>query len=199
MDLSPSAPDVAYYLCGEPAPFGTPDTFTRAKVDRATAAATHAGEGTVAVADINNINLPGYDVTTFAGVVTLRDEGGPPEDWVYVNVGVDGITGISFATSYDGGGFNTEDDVGGGASQFLMEITGVTAHDFTVRARNDLPGTYPGIGAFSNDYGGQHLGLSGYTGSIDITRIKLWRVAGSAPPPPPSNFWTSFIGSREII
>lgn len=200
MDLSPSASDVAYYLCGEPMPFGVPDTFTRAKVDRATAAATLAGEGTVAVADINNINLPGYDVTTFAGVVTLRDGGGPPEDWVYVDVGEDGIAYIAFATSYDKGGFNIEHSIDGGVSQYLMEITGATAHDFTVRARDDFSETSPGIKAFSGDDGGQYLSLFGYTDIIDITRIKLWRVGGVVSEPgPPSNFWTSFVGSHEII
>lgn len=198
MELSPDAPDVAYYLCGEPMPDGVPDTFTRSKIDRAAAAAMHAGEGTVAVADINNINLPGYDVTTFTGIVTLRDEGGPPEDWVFVSVGVGGITGIFFVTSYDKGGFDTEHDIDGGASQFLMEITGATAHDFTVRARNDFFETSPEIKAFSGDDGGQYLSLVGYTDVIDITRIKLWRVAGVVPEPPPS-FWTSFVNAREIV
>ena len=194
MELSPSAPDVAYYLCGEPAPDGAPDTFTRAKIDRSFAVMAHSSEGVVAVVDVNNFNLDPleYDVTTFDGVVPfLRyedagDNGG-------------GIVEVNFRTSYDRGGVNIEDDVDGGASQFLMEITGASAHDFTVRARDDSYGASPEIKAFSGNDGGQYVSLIGYTTAFGITRIKLWRVAGSLPPPPPSNFWTSFIGSREII
>lgn len=207
MEMSPASPNVAYYLAGEPVPVEvggtTPDTFRRELITREEAVAALAAAGAVEVAHIQGIP-DSKSVTIFGGVPTLRNEGGPPEDWVYIpSTGMD-FDMLSFATSYDEGGFDTEHGVGGGVSQFLFEITGGHAYDIAVRKTFDSTLGPIELQATSGSDGGQYIGLNSNDGAyipLLVSEIKLWRVSGDFGPvdPPGPPFWTSFVNAREIV
>lgn len=102
-------------------------------------------------------------------------------------------------TTYDNGYW---DDMPPGESLapsvFLVELQGPNAGDFVVQG--DTFGVYHDVSAD----GGQVIYLNSPIGGLTtgLTRIRIWRTGGfpGGPlPEPPSNFWTSFIGSHEII
>ena len=114
----------------------------------------------------------------------------------------DTVAGVSFATSYDGGSENVETYSDGGASQFLFELIGVSAHDYVVDGTGSDADYI--LNAVSGADGGQYISLHGPANdsprSVGVSTVKVWRVEGVVPPPQPTpEFWTSFIGSREII
>lgn len=121
---------------------------------------------------------------------------------------LDGHPRISFANgntsfievnmTYDNG---TWDDGGPPfqASNFLVELQGPDVASFVIDSDAPL-----GITHYVSSDGGQSIYLNSTVAALfaNLTRIKIWRAVvfpGDPGPEPPSNFWTSFIGSREII
>lgn len=82
-----------------------------------------------------------------------------------------------------------------GASKFLVELQGPKAADF-----EHSYGVPYSIHHYISDDGGQSIALESSSNDIltALTNIKIWRVESFQISEPP-NFWTSFIGSHEII
>ena len=104
---------------------------------------------------------------------------------------------IGMQLSYDTGYWDDHPGYSGmgGASKFLVALYGDGACDVGVEK-----GATVRIAHYISGDGGQYINLSGPPDrDLDarITRIVIWRVEGD--PPEPSDFWTSFVGSREII
>lgn len=204
MELSPADPSVAYFLAGQSLPYDPPDSMRRERITRAEAVAALADPGTTEVGHIQGI-MGTMSVTPLAGLPIMRDETGPPEGWVSRFLNGDGdVYGLSFATSYDLGGFSTQFDPDGGVSLFLFELTGSRVDEVEVLPyfETATPGGIR-LNAVSGSDGGQYITLL-HDGSpelpLGITEMKVWRVDGDFGPvdPPPDPFWMSFVGAREI-
>ena len=198
MDLSADGPNVAYYLAGQPFVPDAPD-LARTQISR-TQAEGMVG-GSVDVAHITGLDTVSPAGVGFAGTPHLRSSDAPDYFYFYAEPD-DTVAGVSFATSYDGGSENVETDSDGGASQFLFELIGVSAHDYVVDGTGSNADYI--LNAFSGADGGQYIFLYGPANdsprSVGVSTVKVWRVEGVVPPPQPTpEFWTSFIGSREII
>lgn len=105
-----------------------------------------------------------------------------------------GGTSMNVLTTYDNGYWDDMPPGGSfAASYFLVELQGPNASEFVVR------GDTFGIYHYVSPDGGQSIYLNSSVDGLltGLTRIRVWRV-GSFPGDP-SNFWTGFIGSREII
>lgn len=199
MDLSADGPNVAYYLAGQPFDTGAPD-LARVHISRAQAEGMVGGS--VDVAHITGLDTVSPAGVGFAGVPHLRSSDAP-EHFYYATEPDDTVAGFSFATSYDGGSESVEADSDGGASQFLFELVGVSAHDYTVPAYADGADTDYQLRAYSGSDGGQYISLYGPADdsprSVGVSTVKVWRVDGFVPPTPPTpKFWTAFVGSKEF-
>jgi hypothetical protein len=101
---------------------------------------------------------------------------------------------IDVGTTYDNGTWDdgTEPWV---ASEFIVELQGSAAESFLVTAA----AVNYGINHYVSTDSGQHIYLESSTGLLlsGVTGIKVWR-ATFVPGPPGDNFWTNFVGAREI-
>ena len=197
MEMSADGPNVAYYLAGQPFDPDAPD-LERMQISRAQAEGMVGGA--VDVAHITGLDTASPAGVGFAGTPHLRSFDAP--DYFFFDTGPDDtVAGVSFATTYDGGSEDVEAASDGGASQFLFELIGVSAHDYSVRI--DTPSYYV-LRADSGADGGQYISLYNISAdsprSVGVSTVKVWRVEGVVPPPQPTpEFWTSFVGSREIV
>ncbi|MBV7457310.1 hypothetical protein KW843_22710 [Acidovorax sp. sif1233] len=105
---------------------------------------------------------------------------------------------IEVNMTYDNG---TRDDGGPPfvASHFLVELQGPDVASFEIDSD-----TFLGISHYVSSDGGQSIYLNSTSDALfaSLTRMKIWRAVvfpGDPLPEPPTNFWTSFIGAREVI
>ena len=106
---------------------------------------------------------------------------------------------IEIKTTYDNGYGEEMPDGPFRPSNFLVELQGSGVGGFVID-----PDAVLGITHYVSSDGGQSIYLSSTTSALfaNLTRIKIWRAVvfpGDPIPEPPSNFWTSFVGAREII
>lgn len=101
---------------------------------------------------------------------------------------------ITITTTYDNGWWGDAPSGQFKPSIFLVELQGPSADQFAV------DGAVFGITHYVSADGGQSIYLSSSNDELltGLTRIKLWR-AEIFPGDDLAEFWTSFIGSREII
>ena len=102
-------------------------------------------------------------------------------------------------TTYDNGYWDDTDGSPFLPSNFLVELQGPGVGGFVIDA-----GAVLGITHYVSSDGGQSIYLNSSTNALfdNVTRIKIWRAVvfpGDPIPGPPSNFWTRFVGAREII
>ena len=108
-------------------------------------------------------------------------------------------TSMEVLTTYDNGYWDDMPPGGSfAASYFLVELQGPNASEFVVE------GDAFRIEHYVSADGGQSIYLNSSVDGLltGLTRIRVWRAEafpGDPLPEPPSNFWTGFIGSREII
>ena len=86
-------------------------------------------------------------------------------------------------------------------SNFLVELQGPSVDQFVISNSGGAPFT---IYHYVSADGGQSVYLASEDDLLlsAVTRIRIWRAEvfpGDPPPGPDPNFWTSFIGSHEII
>lgn len=164
------------------------------RVDYVTALEAYSGASTVEVAQITGIDTGSISTVTFGGVprclsVSDYSGGDPPK-----------IASVEATITYDGGGANAPTDPDGGGSVFLVELVGNQSH-FSVHDGSGTQFAYLEASVMAD--GGQSVFVyeSGVLSLQDtIWTIKIWRVTeGGTPPTEPTEFWTSFVGSREII
>ena len=107
---------------------------------------------------------------------------------------------LEIRTSYDNG-FWGDGEPPWAASNFLVELQGPGVAEFVVANSGDAPFT---IYHYVSSDGGQSIYLASQDEELftALTRVRVWRAAvfpGDPPPEPPSEFWTRFIGSQEIV
>ena len=102
---------------------------------------------------------------------------------------------ISITTTYDNGYWGDAPSGPFKPSNFLVELQGPSADQFVVSDDAVF-----GITHHVSEDGGQYISLSSSNDELltGLTRIKLWR-AEVFPGDGLAEFWTSFVGSREII
>ena len=161
------------------------------RVNYETALGFHSSAGVVDVAHITEIDEDGFNTTTFSGTPSCRDAQGYGPD--------DVLTTVEVRITYDRGGTNVPTDPDGGASVFLVQIIGNVSGFNVLESDMDEYVT-----ASTMVDGGQSVFVHG-EGIIPLQTslwggIKIWRVTeGGTPPPTRPEFWTSFVGSREIV
>ena len=161
------------------------------RVNYETALGFHSSVGVVDVAHITGIDTGVISTTTFSGTPSCLYAQG------YESGGV--LVTVEARITYDGGGTNVPTDPDGGASVFLVQIIGNVSGFIVLESDGDEYVT-----ASTMADGGQSVVVHG-GGIIPLPTslwggIKIWRVVeGGTPPPTQPEFWTSFVGSREII
>ena len=89
---------------------------------------------------------------------------------------------------------------------FLVGVKGSVASSMSAETYGDggiSSFTSPSVGyAYSNTDGGQRIYVTAldplfFEASID--QVKVYAAYDGVPPAPPTEFWTSFVGSREIV
>lgn len=179
----PVTPGGAYF--GFYSDFG--DDYRGSAVSYADAVSAASASGARDVADLSAPDL--IDSTSATEHPMLLGAPSPNEDGKIWEI----------RTTYDNGYW---DDMPPGESfapsYFLVELQGPNAGDFVVQG--DTFGVYH----YVSEDGGQYIYLKSSIGGLatGLTRIRIWRTGGfpgDPLPEPPSNFWTSFIGSHEII
>ena len=161
------------------------------RITYAKALAAHSDSGTVPVVHISGIATGSPTETSFGGVPSFRAAS-------YPTSGSGKIIKVRVGTTYDRGGTNIPAAPDGGASAFLFELVGVQS-GYTVGGSTEYS-----VNAWTFSEGGQLISVDGTTAPFLqdlLTDIKIWRLPGTWEPsePPPPAFWTSFVGSREII
>ena len=164
------------------------------RVDYVTALGVYSGASTVEVAQITGIDTGSISTVTFGGApqclyVNDYSEGAPPE-----------IVSVEATITYDGGGTSVPTGPDGGGSVFLVELMGNQSY-FDVYDGSGTQSAYLHAAVMAD--GGQSVVVNenGVLSLQDtIGTIKIWRVTeGDTPPTEPTEFWTSFVGSREIV
>ena len=144
-----------------------------------------------------------YGISLVCGPAYLYGEAGPSEyDMAAMQV-------VTKYTTPDGNW--TSDLSEGNASdltgRFLVGVKGPSQALFTPITSGDGGATGPLTGnsvvyAYSNTDGGQYISvvtpLTPYF-QPQVDAVLIFAAYDGVPPEPPSNFWTSFIGSHEII
>ena len=161
------------------------------RVDYETALGFHSSAGAVDVAHITGVDTGTISTTTFSGTPSCL--------YAQEYTSDDVVTTVEAQITYDGGGTSTPTAPDGGASVFLVQISGNVSGFIVLESDGDEYVT-----AATMADGGQSVLVYG-GGIIPLQTslwggIKIWRVAeGGTPPPTRPEFWTSFVGSREII
>lgn len=108
-----------------------------------------------------------------------------------------GGSNIGIRTTYDNGWWGDAPDGPFKPSNFLVELQGPSATQFVV------DGAVFSITHYVSEDGGQSIYLSSSNGELltGLTRVRLWRaeIFPGDDPATPTEFWTSFVGSREIV
>lgn len=225
MELSPASPNVGYFLVYPEAWWeADPHLGDSSAISRASAAAIIAEPTSIATADIYgfdwspDVPLDPSEAVPDNPVVwsNLTSEFFPyPETMPAVSFGNYGTYEeplyraniVPWFSAYAGGGINTPMDLDGGINAMLVEVTVTDAADLLRIGAGPL--------SVSDDFrilcsagpdGGQAFSVraNNLTPISDFdevfARIKVWRLPTRIwPVEPPAEFWTSFVGSREII
>ena len=162
------------------------------RVGYATALGVYSGASTVELVQIDDIDTDYISVTKFGGVPWCIDASsfatGDPSKTIIVEAVI----------TYDGGGIGWHDAPDGGESVFLVELVGNQSY-FDVYDGSGTQSAY--LEAFVMSDGGQYVRVYKTDApplQDTIWTIKIWRVGGT-PTIEPTEFWTGFVGSREII
>jgi hypothetical protein len=220
MELSPPSVNVRYFVV-YPMVWWEEDPHLgdSAPVSRATAATMLADPTTVGTADVYSFDWSYDEGGSSAGGASLHSGPGPFSFGVpQLSFACDSsvpdprpCVGVSFSSfaSYAGGGRNVPMDPDGGVNAWLVEVTATDASGFGV----DSSALFTVECGASSD-GGQSVGVgtSAYANGDPwgtfvplqdvLTRLQFWRIPTRIwpdDPDPPPNFWTSFVGSHEII
>lgn len=191
MVLDPEDGDQYAYFILRPEYGVSPYPCPGERVNYETALGFYSSAGVVDVAHITGIDTGTISTTTFSGTPSCLFAQG------YENEGI--LATVEAQITYDGGGTNVPTDPDGGASVFLVQLSGNVSGFIVLESDGDEYVT-----ASTMADGGQSVVVYG-GGIIPLQTslwggIKIWRVVeGDTPPPTQPEFWTSFVGSREII
>ena len=232
MELSPSSPNVGYFLLYPVAWWEEdPHLGDSSVITRASASAIVADLTSIATADIygfdwvpdsvpleesppdNPVTWTNYTPSFFPDSTPGPDQKTRHPSISFQNYGtyeapIYKASEISWFSGFAFGGTDVVTAPDGGANALLVEITTAESTDLArIGVGNYIPEDF-WIRCSASSDGGQGFSLltneSGLVSDFDevFTRIKVWRLPTRiwpVSPPEPSEFWTGFIGAREII